>query len=81
MKFSQAIYNFIGLPAFFAGSIAVSIYLVINLFTKFGWILCLTFIASFDDYIDLLRQKHYLKPLSVALNIKTGTAFICSFSD
>ncbi len=45
MKFSQAIYNFVGLPAFFVGSISVSIYLVINLFTKFGWILCLTFIV------------------------------------
>ena len=44
MKPSQAIYNFIALPAFFVGSISVSIYLVINLFIKFGWILCLTFI-------------------------------------
>ena len=45
MKPSQAIYNFIALPAFVLGSISVSIYLVINLFTKFGWLLCLTFIV------------------------------------
>lgn len=45
MKLSQAIYNFVALPAFFVGSISVSIYLVINLFVKFGWVLCLTFIV------------------------------------
>ena len=45
MKPSKAIYNFVALPIFFVGSVSVSIYLVINLFLKFGWIFCVSFIA------------------------------------
>ena len=45
MKTMQRISNVVAFPAFFLGSVSVSIYLTINLFLKFGWLLCFSFIA------------------------------------
>ena len=36
--------NFVLFPIFFAGSVALSIYLTINLYLKFGWVLAFAFI-------------------------------------
>ncbi len=45
MKTLQRISNVVSFAAFFLGSVSVSIYLTINLFLKFGWLLCFSFIA------------------------------------
>ena len=45
MKPSQRISNFVVFPAFFLGAVSLSIYLTINLFLKFGGVLCFSFIA------------------------------------
>jgi hypothetical protein len=45
MKTLQKIFNLVAFSAFFLGSVSASIYLTINLFLKFGWLLCVSFIA------------------------------------
>ena len=45
MKTLQKIFNLVAFSAFFLGSVSASIYLTINLFLKFGWLLCVSVIA------------------------------------
>ena len=45
MKILQRISNVVTFTVFFLGSVSVSIYLTVNLFLKFGWLLCFSFIA------------------------------------
>ena len=45
MKPKKVFFDFVIFPIFFAGCVALSIYLTINLFLKFGWELCFAFIA------------------------------------
>ena len=45
MKPKRVFFDFVVFPIFFAVCVALSIYLAFNLFLKFGWELCLVFIA------------------------------------